>query len=212
MRSLRQTMTELASVGERFRNQLMQMQVEQHADRIAKGSAYYADQLSAFLAAVEVLLEVEVDNQDNARQLKEAGDALVERLRLKLACMRAVRDGGFSVATLQQAKVDCLLGKTSKSKRSKKEKAPKERRTQQDDVDREALVQLLRQWRKEKAEELGLPIFMVMQQKSLMGIVNALPKSERELLTVEGIGKGKVALYGKELLDIVADFCESYGF
>ncbi|MBR4506239.1 MAG: AAA family ATPase [Bacteroidales bacterium] len=210
MRAMRQTMEDLASVGERFRNQLMHLSAEQHADRIAKASAYFSEQLSAFQAALSVLLEVEVDNKENARLLKEAGDALKERLGEKLACMRAVRDNGFSVRTVQKAKVDTLLGPTTKTKRGKPAKregsAPK-----LDDDDRNALVQMLRQWRKEKSEESGLPIFMVLQQKSLMGIVTTLPQSERELLAVEGVGKGKVALYGKEILGIVADFCEIYG-
>ncbi len=211
MYSLRQTMTELASVGERFRNQLMRLPTEQHPDRIAKGAAYYSEQLSSFLSALEVLVEVDVDNKENASMLKDAGDALRERLRVKLACMRAVRDKGFSVATVQKAKADTLLQQAPKTKRGKMVKKAGAA-AKLDNDDRDALVKMLRQWRKEKAEELGLPIFMVMQQKSLMGIVDALPKTERELLAVEGIGKGKVALYGKELLDIVADFCESYGF
>lgn len=217
MRNLRQTMTELASVGERFRNQLMHLPTDRHADRIAKASAYFSEQLSAFQSAIVVLLEVDVDNQENARQLKEAGDTLKERLGTKLACMRAVRDNGFSVATVQKAKVESLLGKPIKSKRRKTVKEPVASRVEEtrggrmDDDDRDALVQMLRQWRKEKADELGLPIFMVMQQKSLMGIVDTLPKTEQELLAVEGIGKGKVALYGKEVLDLVADFCEIYG-
>ena len=203
------------SVGEKFRNQLMHLSPEQHAERVAKGAAWFAEQLSAFQGAVGVLVEVVVDNKENARQLDEAGKALLERLKTKLACIRAVRDNGFSVATVQKAKVESLLGtRVTKSGKRKEEKGKRkaesgERRV--DGEDREALVQLLRQWRKEKSEELGLPIFMVLQQKSLMGVVDMLPRTERELLAIDGIGKGKMALYGKELLDIVADFCESYG-
>ncbi len=217
MRNLLQTMTELASVGERFRNQLMKLPLEQHADRIAKGTAYYAEQLSAFQAAVSVLVEVDVDNKENARQLEEAGNALKERLVTKLACMRAVRDEGFSVAVLQKAKVESVLGKPAKGKRKMKSERGNSSTTarggvEMDDIDREALVQMLRQWRKQRADEMGVSHYMVLQQKTLMAIVESLPQTEEALSAIPGIGKNKLELYGREILDIVANFCESYGF
>ena len=210
MRNLRQTMTDLASVGERFRNQLMQIPMEQHAGRIAKGATYYTEQLSAFQAAVSVLLEVEVDNKENSAQLKEAGDALMERLKMKVACMRAVKDKGFSVATVQQAKVECELGGKKKAEKGKRKSRPTADTSVEEET-KAALVELLRQWRKEKSEEQGVSLFMVLQQKTLMAIVDTMPKNGDELMAVPGIGKNKMELYGQEILDIVADFREAYG-
>ena len=202
MRGLRQTMEELASVGERFRNQLMRLPVDQHAERVGKASAYYAGQLSAFQSALAVLLEVDVDNQENSRQLRESGEALTERLAEKLACMRAVRDKGFSVAVVQQARASSLL--QVKNGRAAKTKEGRRRRT---DVAKaggdEALMQALRQWRREKADELGVSLFVVMQQKTLMAIVAARPTTEADLLAIPGIGKGRMELYGQEILRIV---------
>ena len=182
---------------------------EQHPDRIAKASAYFAEQLSAFQSALAALLDVEVDNQENDAQLKEAAETLTGRLRLKLACIRAVRDEGFSVAVVQKAKTDAELGVKKNRKTKAKEVISKAEGAEADD--RDALVKMLREWRKEKASVQGVPIFTVRQQKTLMAIVEAMPRSEEELKAIPGIGKGKMELYGKEILGVVADFREAYG-
>jgi superfamily II DNA helicase RecQ len=38
-----------------------------------------------------------------------------------------------------------------------------------------------------------------------------MPRTERELLAVPGIGKVKAETYGKEILDIIANYCEYNG-
>ena len=207
MRGLRDTMTDLASVGGRFHNQLARLPQEQHAERVAKGAAYYAGQLATFATALAVLLEVEVENKETAKQLKEAGDALTESLNVKLACMKKVEAEGFSVAAVQQAKADCLLGDKPKS-RSRKAASDA---SMGFETPQEALVEMLRQWRKEKAAEIGKAAFVVLTQKSLLAIARMLPRTRKELLALPGIGKAKEALYGKEILDLVADYRENYG-
>ena len=44
-----------------------------------------------------------------------------------------------------------------------------------------------------------------------MGIATLMPRTEKELLTVPGIGKVKAGMYGKEILDIVANYREYNG-
>ncbi len=212
MRNLGQSMAELASVGERFRNQLMRLPVDEHADRVAKASAYFAEQLSAFQSALGVLLDVEVDNKENDRQLKEAAEALNARLGLKLACIRAVRDKGFGVAVVQQAKADYELGGSRKEVRKSRKSVSRKTMADNDFSDeKDALVRMLREWRKEKADAKGVSLFMVLQQKTLMAIVDSMPRTMEDLLAIPGIGKSKAELFGKEILGVVADFRDAYG-
>ena len=205
MKGLRDTMVDLTSVGERFRNQLMRLPQEQHAERVGKGSAYYAAQLTAFASALTVLLEVEVDNKEVAKQIKEAGDTLTESVGLKLACMKKVEAEGFSVAAVQRVKSDYLIGGKQKSRGRKAASVGKEMR---DDSPNEQLMELLRLWRKAKAEEMGRPVYVVLQQKALLAIAREKPRTAKELLSLPGIGKRTVEQYGAEILDIVADCAE----
>ena len=235
MGRLRQNVAELASVGERFKGQLMRLQPEEHAERVAKGAAYYAGQLSALKAALGALLDVEVDNKENDARIKEAGAAVMERVGVKLACMKSVEEKGFDVVAVQKAKTDFMLGDKSKKGRRgtrepkeygaarepgrtrepreprarKEPKAPKERRPTL--AEQQApLVQMLTQWRREKAEEQDIPHFHILQQKTLMAIVNMLPRTMDELLAVPGIGRIKADLYGREILDIVDRYFSTY--
>ena len=66
-------------------------------------------------------------------------------------------------------------------------------------------------WRREKAAEIGKPAFVVVSQKALMGLASIMPRDEKELLAVPGIGKVKAEQYGKEILDIVANYREYNG-
>ena len=93
--ALLSNVVELASVSERFNAQLVRLPREQHADRVAKGSTYYLQQLAVVQSALATLLDVEVDNKETARQLHDAAEALTERLGQKVAALKAVADKGF---------------------------------------------------------------------------------------------------------------------
>lgn len=205
--ALRIALVELDSVSERFIRQLMGLPEEQHAARVARATEYYVAQLAPLAMRLGKLLVVEVDNKETRKQLKEAGDALAERVGQKLACLEVVRKDGFSVEAVQQAKADYLL-EERKSGHVRKRKAEK-RKAESESTP--ALVDLLRRWRKEKAEKQGVAPYIVLQQKALLAIAANMPTSVAELKRQQGVGEVTVERYGKELLDIVADFREHYG-
>ena len=57
-----------------------------------------------------------------------------------------------------------------------------------------------------KCREFNIAAFQILTQKSLIEIVNTLPKSEKELLEINGIGKKKIQQYGAEILEMVAEY------
>ena len=74
-------------------------------------------------------------------------------------------------------------------------------------VDEDApLVDILRRWRKMKAEEIGKPAFYVFSQKTLMALAALAPRGMKELMEVPGIGKAKAAQFGAELLEVIAEY------
>ena len=71
------------------------------------------------------------------------------------------------------------------------------------DIAHPVLYNKLRQWRKETADEEGIPAFMVMHTKVLIAISNELPSTTRELAAVKGFGPKKTQKYGEAVLNIV---------
>ena len=61
----------------------------------------------------------------------------------------------------------------------------------------------LRQWRKNKAKELGHKEAAIISNASLSAIIKSKPQNEKDLLAIKGIGKVKLEKYGKEILRIV---------
>lgn len=65
------------------------------------------------------------------------------------------------------------------------------------------IFQKLKEWRKEKAEELGYPVYIICTNNQLKDIAKRLPLSLESLSLTPGFGKKKSATYGKELLEII---------
>lgn len=65
------------------------------------------------------------------------------------------------------------------------------------------LFNSLRQWRKERAKDEGIPAFIVFTNRQLAKIATLRPLSLNALESIRGIGKGKRKKYGKDLLTLI---------
>ena len=61
-------------------------------------------------------------------------------------------------------------------------------------------------WRREKAAALGVPAYIVLHQKTLLGIADACPGSRPQMLAVPGFGPALWEKYGLEILKIISSF------
>ncbi|HZS14320.1 MAG TPA: ATP-dependent DNA helicase RecQ [Candidatus Dormibacteraeota bacterium] len=68
-----------------------------------------------------------------------------------------------------------------------------------------ARFEKLRAWRARHARERVVPAYVVLPDRTLVEIASRLPGTEAELLAVPGVGPSKLALYGQELLRLVAE-------
>ena len=68
-----------------------------------------------------------------------------------------------------------------------------------------ALVEQLRDWRRGKSSELGVPAYVVLHDATIDDIAARTPGTERELAAITGIGSSKLEHYGDDILSIVAD-------
>ena len=68
----------------------------------------------------------------------------------------------------------------------------------------QSLFEALRERRKEIADELNLPPYVVFHDATLMQMAEHRPASESAFLSINGVGKSKLERYGKEFLEIIA--------
>jgi superfamily II DNA helicase RecQ len=67
----------------------------------------------------------------------------------------------------------------------------------------EAIYNTLRQWRSERANQDGLPPYMIAHNDSLMQMAKIGIMNKDELLQIKGFGEKKVEKYGDEILEIL---------
>ena len=62
---------------------------------------------------------------------------------------------------------------------------------------------LLKQWRNERANQDGLPPYMIAQNESLMQIAAARIETVEDFLGIKGFGEKRAQKYGEEILNIL---------
>ncbi|MBU2677661.1 MAG: DNA helicase RecQ [Gammaproteobacteria bacterium] len=68
----------------------------------------------------------------------------------------------------------------------------------------QSLFDALRECRKEIADQLGLPPYVIFHDATLMQMAEHRPTTEAAMLSINGVGAVKLARYGKEFLEIIA--------
>jgi ATP-dependent DNA helicase RecQ len=68
-----------------------------------------------------------------------------------------------------------------------------------------AIFEKLRAWRSATAKEQGVPPYVVFHDKTLREVATLHPSSLDELGTVTGVGENKLAKYGQQILDTLAE-------
>lgn len=68
------------------------------------------------------------------------------------------------------------------------------------------MVDELKAWRKLRAAEASVPAFVVFSDATLMAIAERRPADVAALLSIPGIGHGKLDTYGQDVLEIVAKY------
>lgn len=79
------------------------------------------------------------------------------------------------------------------------------------DVARPELFGLLRALRREIAEEMNIPPYVVFSDRSLGEMAQGMPQSDEELLAVSGVGEVKLRRYGRRFLDLIERYRNSSG-
>lgn len=180
------------------------------AERIGKGATYFANKLDEIVKPLVESTQIDSDNKDIKERAAEAVYNLQQSFALKRYLLKRVIDNGFNVSAYLKDKAIGVLQAEQKEKREGK----KSKVLEKIDVDRNAdiknpiLFNQLRRWRAKRAEELERPVYGIITQRALIGIVNELPTTEKELLRMPGFGKKTLQMFGEEILEMVRRYLE----
>jgi len=64
----------------------------------------------------------------------------------------------------------------------------------------------LKEWRKTKADENKIPVFIIATNKQMIDIINEKPRTLEALRMIDGFGNKKVAKYGQDIISMVKSF------
>ena len=200
----------LVQVGARFHNQLHGLtkgiydceENEVIQDRIKKGAIYFLENTKRILLPLIENTNPEIDNKELAKQVEKEYTLLKDSVNLKVLTLeKAV--SGFNTTDYLEAKSKAAIEKES----PKKQAAPKIQKVEiSSDIEHPGLYNIIRKWRKDEADEKNMPVYTILQQKALIGISNKLPMTEKELLSIPGIGKRIVEVYGAKIIEMVSDY------
>jgi superfamily II DNA helicase RecQ len=205
----------ITDVGERFIQQLKRLiagntdylKDETIQERVRKGVAYFLEQIERLCTPLQEASNVEIDNKETRKTVKNALDKWNEDLRIKLSTLQGCQEG-FTIPGYLSAKAKASIEQPpAPTARKRSEKASEPAKLEiSADIKHPELYASLKHWRYEVATEKGLPPYTILQQKALIGVVNTLPASGRDLLKIPGIGKKIVEYYGAKLLEIVDEY------
>jgi DNA helicase-2/ATP-dependent DNA helicase PcrA len=68
----------------------------------------------------------------------------------------------------------------------------------------ERTMAMLREWRRQEAADQKLPAYCVFTDATLIAIAEARPRSSKDLIKVQGLGRTKADKYGEHVLAIIA--------
>ena len=196
--------TNVYSVAERFSIQLYKIRTQCNnnpnndvlKERIKKASSYFLSQIESSRNSILPLLSLDIDNKEIRKQYTDASENVIDTLELKLIVLPLCKDG-FSINEYIKTKNNYLLKDKNEKKKTEKNQSS------QNNTPYDEIINILKEWRKEKCYELDVPAFYIMHQNTLMEIAKKMPATEKELLDISGFGKKKYENYGVEILDIL---------
>lgn len=203
--------------------------------RIHSGAVYFQEQLQP----LEMVMGngVNSDNKELKKKLRDAMEELENLFDMKMDLLQFVQTNGFHVtgylkqkallsidsSSLQKGKSKSASGKSGKEEKRKDTEEDSKKRTRErkrstgnavevpSDVLHPELYNRLVAWRNAEAAQLGLPVYVIIQQKAILGISNLLPSDKAMLVRIPYFGKKGAEKYGNVILEMVRIYQKEKG-
>ena len=168
-------------------------------ERFVKGVDYFLDQTIKNIIQPISKISFSTDNKAVKKDFDKQFDILQEKLSEKIFVLKKMTEG-FKTKTYLQVRANAVLQNIEKPKKKKVSSK------------RDPIIALkLRELRDDIAKSENIPHFQIFTQETLYFICDELPRTEKELLKINGMGKIRVSKYGEEILDLINDYCKENG-
>ena len=197
----------LMKVSNGFKNQLLQISEDailpenssQIQERFIKAIAYFVIKAKGDILKPLNTITFSTDNKAVQKDFLKQLDSLKEKLLEKLFVLQKLTTG-FKVQEYLQVRANAVL---QKSEPIKKKKVVSKR----DPI----LSIKLRELRDDISKDLGIAHFQIFTQETLYAMCDELPRTEKELLKIVGMGKTRVTKYGEAILEAIDSYCKDNG-
>jgi len=205
---------EVYKVAESFERQLKTLlqeeklpeDYEQLQDRVKKACVYFVAKVRSVLQEELKKFDLETDNKALKKTLTDVFGRLQKATHIKVMVFN-YGVNGFDTLGYLKTKADADIDYEAALK-----VVPATRKTPATKGTVHAeLYSSLWKWRNELAADRHVPVYIILPQKSLIELVEQLPSSLQELENIKGIGKTKVKAFGKEILELIATYCDNKG-
>ena len=197
----------LMKISNGFKNQLVQIS-EDHVlpeknssiqERFTKAVDYFITQTKGNILKPLNAITFSTDNKTVKKDFSKQFDSLQEKLMEKLFALQKMTNR-FSVEEYLQVRAKAVLQKTAPTK--KKTIASK----------RDPILAIkLRELRDEIRIKENIPAFQIFTQETLYAMSEAIPRTEKALLKISGMGKIRVNKYGAQILETIEVYCKENG-
>lgn len=197
----------LMKVSNSFKMQLLDLSTENIVaesssaiqDRFKKAVAYFVNHTEEFLKKPLDRITFSSDNKAVKKDFEKQFENLQETLSVKLFTLNKLING-FHTQEYLKVRADSVLQNVAHPKKKKLQ-------SKRDPI----LALKLRELRDDIAKAENIPHFQIFTQVTLYEICDALPRTPKQLLKVNGMGKIRVGKYGDEILELIEEYCLENG-
>ena len=177
-------------------NEILPENSSQIQDLFKKAVTYFLTQTKEFILKPLNQISFSTDNKTVKTDFLKPFETLQEKVLEKIFVLEKMTEG-FNVKTYLQERANAVL----QSKEPVKKKPITSKR---DPI----LAVQLRELREDIAKTENVPHYMVFPQETLYLLCDLLPRTEKELLKISGMGKTRVEKYGQEILELIEAYCQ----
>lgn len=223
---------DISEVSKRFSVQLRRICRDSGMlkERCGKASVYFLEQMPLCLSLLQALDSLDWDEYLSNDETEELIRRFGNEVELKYRLLRYLQANDLDLVAYTELKNKTIaegdkmqwtayktfIKKGKNEMAIQKNETPKEKnekafrkiqtaKEKNEELEMEDLFAALKQWRRSRAEEEGLPAYCILSQKAIEGITKSRPRTQEELLAIKGIGKKTLEKYGDTLLELIAE-------
>jgi ATP-dependent DNA helicase RecQ len=121
------------------------------------------------------------------------------------------QEGEYRTLSLTSRALDALKKRVTIMGLAQEEERTRKDKKRKGEIEyNHALFAILRQKRKELADQAGVPPYVIFSDKTLTEMAAYYPQSAGSLLTINGVGQVKAQRYGEVFLEVIKNYCDKH--